>query len=346
MDFQQYWRNGLNIGGSDVAISIPAKRRGRRFLTLSKILSAMELEHAAWFPPHRFASLKPNETVAFESGYCHPTWRLGKIGRLLVTDHPFNRPAPNKLTISFQLKRYFDGGLAGRNTRFFPIFFHPNILNRESYAKAARLAEKRERPIKILFAGNCREDRYNKSVLNTEYGIFNRHQIHRAARALPPSQVFFPESREAFETAKAAGHLRDKLVWIDGTKFRVPLDNWLELMGEAEYFLCTSGVRRPYCHNLNESAACGCVPILQHAGYYAPTLKDNHNAIVFSDLSSFGERIGEVTTGRTQRSFPEMSRAIVDYHEVHLSLNAAMASIRVLVDQPEEDRLTWVMSGR
>ncbi len=329
--------------GPTVTLYMPSPRNRRRFALFSTLLSEMKVHHKAIFPLFRRLKLKGYAATAMQSPYCHYSWRRPLETGLLITDQDVNNEGGKTINVTYDFMKHLKTEKQGE-TLFLPILFHPNILNEANYVRSSELSKIKTRPIGVLFAGNCDPEIYNNSRIQTQYGLFNRHELFQHAQTLPPDQVYIPHSRVAFDEALHNGSLANRFVWIDTGKFRIPQTEWLELLAKAQYFFCTPGVRRPYCHNLNEASACGTVPVLQYPGLYRPSLKNGENCIAYEDASELRGILQRLLT-EDKTTWRARSNSAVEWHQKHMSLDHARDQIKCFLSDTRRKQMTWILSG-
>lgn len=330
-------------------IYIPSRRNGRRFAVVSRVLSAAGIRHRAIFSPLRLLRLGRLEQSVARGEYCETGWRIPRDTSLLVTDQPEAAGKASKvIEISYDLAGAADRKLSADEI-YHPILFHPEQITEEAYARAEALSGERNRPLSLLFAGNCDPATYDTPETGKAFGLLNRHELHRLARRLPPDLAVFPETPEELETlvsqATNSGKPLKKLVWIDTQDFRIPAAQWLDLVAKAGFFLCTPGVRYPWCQNLNEAMACGTVPVLQYPHLYNPALVDNQNSLAFADAANF-EAIVHKALAMSESKVKLLSKAAHKYHADHLSLARIIGEIRAFSEDPGRHKLTWYLAGK
>ncbi len=309
----------------------------------------MNIHHVAVIPPLQRIRLGSLVKTSTSSPYCRTVfWKpasadiiIGEAGRIPAGSL---KTARKTLFLSYDTKAFLASNKQ-MDVFFHPILFHPNMIKHVAYQRANELAQNTERPVGILFGGNCDEGTYASKIMEQEYGILNRIEISRIAANMPDTSVFFPTSREAFETALAKGELRKKLVWIDTTLFRIPQAEWLNLVSKSRFFICTPGVRYPYCQNLNEAMACGSVPLLQFPDAYFPPLESGTNCLSFKASEDFPDTVGQALK-MNDSAWKGLRKRAIAYHEDHLSLNSLAGRLQAFFDDPERKESTWVLAGK
>lgn len=329
----------------EVLIEITKPKNGRRVQLLSAILSTMNMRHAVRIPFWRPGLLPGAMHRRLAKTNCPIVWRSPPPERLYVTDSPNKGVGQKRIILSYDTKSLFEGN-PDQGALVLPIMFNPSLLNPAGYAEAERLSANTERPIKIIFAGNCDPKAYDAKLLADRYGLLSRHRLHMAVKQMFGDAIFVPTSFGHLLEAARSGELWDRFVWIDTSQFSVPMSAWLETLSMSQYFFCAPGVAYPYCHNFNESIACGCVPILQYDKWIFPRLAHAANCFAFDGLDDLRELVNGLFSGAHDARWSEMSRAIVGYHQTHLSFAFCMSQIQAFIDDPGRQEMTWIMAGK
>lgn len=336
---------GAPVASSDVLIELKTPKNGRRVQVISAVLQAMHLSHVARVPFWRPGLLPSVMRKRLAKTGCRVVWRGTGREKLLITDDPGTGRGTKRIVISYDTRVLREGRVAVGDLAL-PIMFNPSLLNPEAYRLAAALAERKERPIKVIFAGNCDPKAYDEPEIASRYGLFSRHRLHRFVWEAMAGQMYFPESYEQLIGKAAAGELRDRFVWVDTARFSIPMTEWLQVMSMSQYFFCAPGVAYPYCHNFNESAACGCVPILQYGDWLFPHLESGVNCFGFATTDGLAALLGSLLSGEHDNRWAARSAAIVAYHCAYLSLDSCMRQLREFLADDERSTMTWIMAGK
>lgn len=329
----------------DVLIEMTKPKNGRRVQVISSILHAMRMRHVARVPFWRPGLLPAVMHKRLARTGCSVVWHSPLPESLFITDDPARGLGRKRILVSYDTSPLHEGKV-GDGTLALPILFNPALLDMRSYALADELAIRRDRPIKIIFAGNCDPKAYDSPEISRRYGLLSRHKLHEMVTGSFADALYVPETFEQLMSAAAVGDLRRRFVWVDTRRFSIPMSSWLQVMSMSEYFFCAPGVAYPYCHNFNESAACGCVPILQYREWLHPRLEHGRNCLSFTSLSDLAGLVPDILGGGGDPSWPERSAAIIDYHRNHLSLDVCMRRIREFVADPTRQTMTWIMAGK
>ncbi len=248
---------------------------------------------------------------------------MPKQYELLVTKKPakgFRTDTKKVLEVD---DMFIDGieAIAG-NKFYYPIHFHPKYFNEhiEAETQTLRLNEKK---IGVLFAGNSNINyAKNNKLFHDCYGIHSRFELLDYLRKECSDLVVEPESEEQFNTLLKKGQLKHKIVLIDkfsisGIDESTGYNKYFELLSMAKYYLYTTGVIIPFCHNHIESIACGCIPITEFPQFY-PNMADNKNCIVFKSLTELNDKVRDALSHEEQNVVSIES--IFNYYDDNFSL--------------------------
>jgi hypothetical protein len=207
---------------------------------------------------------------------------------------------------------------------FLPIHFHPKLCSNK-IEESTRVVRKNTKDIGVLFIGNANKN-YNKNnkLFHDKYKISSRYELLDYARKNLSDLVCEPKNETEFLNMLNDGKLIDKIVLID--KFSISGHNsvtgipeYLEILGRSRYFLHTSGVVIPYCHNHMESLACGCIPISEFTHYY-PNLSNLKLSVTFDTLDDFAQKIRHILSA--QNDILDNSGVVGQFYEEYFSFNA------------------------
>ncbi|MBF9238397.1 hypothetical protein I2I05_13410 [Hymenobacter sp. BT683] len=197
-----------------------------------------------------------------------------------------------------------------------PFSMHPDqyALLSEPKIRELRNANK---TIRIFFSGNTSGKGYKDEFLNVLHGKMSRNQIINAV---------FERFGEKIQRQPTIGksdkpiHLYVSDFWVNDElkNQNVSKSDWFSQLAQCQFFLACPGFSHPMCHNLIESMAVGCIPILEHAEYLSPALVHKKNCISFSGQDSLQSAIEEVLM-MTDADISIMQSNVIDYYENYLS---------------------------
>ena len=205
-----------------------------------------------------------------------------------------------------------------------PYQAHPEVSNLPvhddaSLGKARRLG--------VFFIGNV--------VPAYESDFVKSHDVMTRIHVLATLVDRFPDAsryRVFGGSSDQHGESRDKLFlpYYDAKKRvsegKIPSDQYIGILGEIDFVICTPGTYMPFAHNVIEAMSQGCIPILQYGEYFNPKLCDGINCLSFSD-----EEFLELAVTRaiemddSQRRI--MRYEVVKYYNEHLKFNSFIRKI-------------------
>ncbi len=189
-----------------------------------------------------------------------------------------------------------------------PLLMHPEQYlypNVKTTCKTSSTV-KRNR-LKILFAGNCNRETYDKDHFKSRFGIDNRYVIinyilNSAGHKLSNLRTARQFSIDYFNRVSL-----DLVIWDSGPESdsfrveRIPPSMWLRKLSEYDFFLALPGSSVPVCHNVVEAMSVGVVPILNYQNYIVPKLIPDLNCIAFEkcqDLPHIFQRIEQLSESK------------------------------------------------
>ncbi len=159
-----------------------------------------------------------------------------------------------------------------------PMIYHKNLFMRE------RLNT--ERNIDIFFAGGGVEPQYDNEVIGRIYNKLSRKKALNIIKNHFTNQVSIIKKRSELY----CNHL-NKIVIVEGNNFRIPIEEWLYTLMDANFFLALPGVLMPQSHNIIEAMSVGTIPITQYPEFFNPPLKKMYNCIVYKDSEDLIDKI-------------------------------------------------------
>ena len=208
-----------------------------------------------------------------------------------------------------------------------PYFAHPTIQAKHEFSPPTDPAA--ERPVRIFFAGNTRAKKYSAGPVKEKYLMMPRNQVLQHVRNhLAPADIRVPTSNS--ELARID---RTTFFCAEGRHFRIPFENWLATMRQADFFLACPGVAMPLCHNLLEALLCGTVPILEYHRYLHPALEHGKNCLTYHDRASLIEAINQAIAMPSDQVIA-LRRGAYDYFQQNCLRGQF---VRKLLDNPASE---------
>ncbi len=257
----------------------------------------------------------------------------------------FNRDADDRArkSIHINFDVFGEGASASEAELFFPIMFHPNFLTETVLRDIGSRIMNTDRKIRVFFAGNIDEATYNKKRTEELFKINTRHQIMAYIRQrFSKDELCEPASLQELKTGIDNGWYTEKIVLCDTDRFKIPPEEWFDIISQADYFLSPPGVLQPYCHNTVESMAVGTIPILQYSNIYKPALQDRFNALVFSDLPDLERRLRNLLCNADSEREKAMHENAKRYYEAYLSPSAFKTQLMRFLESPRKTSELYV----
>lgn len=179
------------------------------------------------------------------------------------------------------------------------------------------------RRIRIFFSGET--SGYTDSRINYPKAKLPRLDTINTVRERMGERVVFVQQQAALDRLLSADYV-DKCVILDTSKLRVPDQDWLGVLSQADFFLAPPGIVMPMCHNSVEALAVGVIPIINYPEWFVPSLEDRQNCVVFDDKDDLIAKLDFVLAMDAQTIAPMRERAIA-YYDVNMSNHSFTAKI-------------------
>ena len=203
-----------------------------------------------------------------------------------------------------------------------PEGMHPYMYYRNYIPDLSKIQIKNNRRIGIFFSGNLSPDIYNQEIIKTKFGLLTRLEIIEFIKAEMQDSIIFPESKDDLNKKE----LRNKVVINEYQKVGIRQDEYIEFLGNCNFFLFTPGVAMPLCRNNFESMAAGCIPIIQYAHYHYPPLEHGKNCIVFSDRDDLIDKI-KFALSLDEQNLSLMRKEVINYYNSFIDNKAIIANL-------------------
>ena len=205
----------------------------------------------------------------------HSPKELAPYGQLdaIVSDSPAAlaaSPAKHKILVNYERRRAIAPEI--------PLTFGPSpaLLRREVFSDdEPNFSDDRRNT--IFFSGQTRPQEYGRDILRVEHDMMNRLEVISCVE-----DHGFPDA--TIPTTQPDPDEWDKphsLLIVRNDVARIPLQRWMELMANSDFFLACPGSEMPMCHNLVEAIAAGSIPILEYPDYLHPGLTHEENCLAF-----------------------------------------------------------------
>jgi hypothetical protein len=206
-----------------------------------------------------------------------------KSGEIILTTEENKYP----LSIHVDLN-YYSRNINIQNECIVPLSMHPSFY-RFGYLDQLPQLQLIKKSILVFFAGSFSEKHYNSQLLHLFQNMPTRMELLSVLQSNEILNVHFPENSE--EAFAAINNSDNKILIINRSKAPIYPDEWLKILAKAFFFIAFPGTTIPFCHNLVEALAVGCIPILSYAHQMPAGLQDGFNCLIYSDKVDFIEKI-------------------------------------------------------
>lgn len=217
---------------------------------------------------------------------------------------------------------YFSSKRSALNFRM-PFFVSPEILHSGLYQELP-FVRRSARHIKVFIGGNL-DDEYEKSGVESRFGIVNRAAIRRVLEdhfELASSVAVIATEPEADAILESHSDL-DLFIL---RKNVVTVDKWISILASTNFFIAPPGTIMPFSHNIIEAMAMGAIPITQYGRLFDPPLEDGKTCIHFNDDRDLIRVVREAINA-TDSEIDCLRKNVVDYYNSHLVPNKIVDKI-------------------
>ena len=244
------------------------------------------------------------------------------LGMFNAGDAPFEENEKNILLLRYdgvekKVMLAFPSGLQElpENTFVMPYLMHPVMYHKGYYKDVVKYRDNTSR-MKILFAGNVDKKEYSRKVLKERFNKTHRFEV--ISSLLEPGTTNKIELVTTKEQLLPSKNKYDRLFIVRSSDYKIPFEEWLEVLSRAVFFLACSGSKMPMCHNVVEAMSVGTVPILEYPEFFSPPLVHKKNCIVYSGVDDLHEKIHEVQQ-MSSDEIEEMRAGAIAYYEQWLT---------------------------
>lgn len=192
----------------------------------------------------------------------------------------------------------------------------PFVMHSTMYSFKKHVDFEKKRQTRVFFSGNSDRKTYSNTIVNDVFGIMNRVQI---LEVLKENAARFGSNISFDGNAEALIQIMD-WEWNPtenrNLHLRVENEQWLNKLGDADFFLCGPGIM-PFCHNAIEAMAMGCIPVLQYHQLFIPNLENGVNCITFRNADDLVSKVALILK-MSETEIREMRNNVRNYYEEYL----------------------------
>jgi hypothetical protein len=181
------------------------------------------------------------------------------------------------------------------------------------------------RLIKVFFSGNMHKKTYSNEIIHKYFDKLTRIEVLSSIQ-----ECKFYKKLDSYQDLKALidkGIEMKQMIHLNWTyskyenndlSARVPESEWMDVLGNCDFFLATPGIRMPMCFNVVESMAKGAIPIIQYPEYFTPPLENNRNCIIFKNKEELKDII-EACIDMDFERIKEIRQGVLNYYNEYLN---------------------------
>ena len=201
-----------------------------------------------------------------------------------------------------------------------PFSVHDYIYRACFHKRPALLGNPKK--IRLLFAGAYKG--YAGGPIGSQLGKLERAAIVEIFRNHPNTSIIVSQAEL---DAVLAGPPSTRFYWVDTSKFRIPPEQWLDVLSYVEVFLCPPGVMTPMSYNAVESIAMGAIPLINYPEWFHPRLRDGDTCVAFTDAASLRQQL-DALMNTPDANIARMRARVLAYYQEYLALDAVVARIQ------------------
>jgi hypothetical protein len=179
-----------------------------------------------------------------------------------------------------QLKSLDSSSIVNERDVIVPFFGYPEFLLKSW--DPSGLANRPRARFRVAFVGNCDPKKYSERVSNL-------CSVTRAGAKALLLREFAPElmSIDLWDDKRKLGKNETaKFLFSDALRAFLYLDEYINVLLSADFFLVLPGIASSLTHSLYESVFCGCIPILGQCEEYQGVWQDRKNCLMYHDEAS------------------------------------------------------------
>ncbi len=215
-----------------------------------------------------------------------------------------------------------------------PYAVHPMHAMRV-IGESLKLLRASSRKIRVLFAGDL--EGYKRRWIRFPYEKLSRVDVISALKARLGESLRLANTSQDLHEILDSTYTR-QFVLVDNDGARIEWSQWVDIIAQADFFLCPPGIVMPMCHNIVEAMAVGTIPITSYPEWFTPKLEHMKNCIVFDDENHLIEKV-ELALQMSESELNMIRENAMKYHELHLRPETFITK----VEEREEDRLNILM---
>lgn len=220
----------------------------------------------------------------------------------------------------------------GHDPMMMPYPMHPWCFDNQIRQTLEEVRET-EKKFRIFFSGDT--EGYKRNWINYPKPKLTRSQVIDSILTEWRDRILYIQDEDTLNAA-LQGDYRQQAVLVDMSK--VFVNDWLQNLAKAEFFICPQGYVMPMCHNSVESMAVGAIPIINYPEWFSPSLEHMKNCVVFDEQRDLLQQLDRVLAMDSEQ-VAQMRRNVIDYYDRYLD----PAQFVKRVEERPEDQVTVLL---
>ena len=217
-----------------------------------------------------------------------------------------------KIVLRFDVFSSYAGATdQGRPPIIVPWPIHPTQAGPDLQERLER-ARGNQKQIGVFFSGDVK-GYTNRHIFFPRPKLTRTEVLDTLCEQLPGQTRFLGDDDE-IDQAFSQPNL-DQCVIIDTSKTWI--DDWLNRLSKADFFLSAPGIVMPICHNAVEAMAVGAIPIINYPEWFQPPLEHMRNCIVFDYQQDLKKKVTDALNMDRGR-IDQLREGAIRYYQQHL----------------------------
>jgi len=175
------------------------------------------------------------------------------------------------------------------------------------------------RKYRIFFGGSLNPIYYDSPVFKKKYPhLMTRLEGFQTIRNSDIDVLLINKRDELDKFSENSTYLNRLVIVEVKTSFPIKPEQWLQFVGQSDFFMCFSGTDYPICHNSIEAMAVGTIPIIAYGDWFDPQLEHGKNAIIYSDQDDLIQKI-KIVMKMSLKDIQELRRGVIEYYDNFLA---------------------------
>jgi hypothetical protein len=205
-----------------------------------------------------------------------------------------------------------------------PYVMHPLMYHLQKH-KQLKSLRTQARKFRASFSGNTENQAYSAPIIKDFFKKINRFEVIKTLKENLREKEFVIIDA-AGQIQQHSGKFLNKFIFFEwfntpvknNASARISEDNWLEFLGQSDFFLACPGISMPLSHNIIEAMAVGTIPITQYPELFDPPLVAMKNCIYYNSREDLVDQI-RLVLNMDADQISSLRVQAAQYYDDHLS---------------------------